>query len=438
MEQKYDIFISYSRKNKETVLEIKDRIERETNASCWMDLDGIESGEEFGDRIIAAINMCDTMLFMRSKESMESEYALKELDFAKYKSKRIVIVAVDRTGMIDKFYFHYKDFDQISWKDSLQQEKLMRDLKKWFGSPNSISSRKALEDLPLHKRLIYGLSSLLTRKERLQQLRVVYDELESTTSQKEMMESEIRIARDNQMSILPMSFPEHEYLDMYGFLRFARVLGGDFFDYALHGDTLKFCIGDVSGKGAPASLFMTQVVRLFKVLAKQEIPPSDIAKLLNKEMCEGNEQGMFATMFIGQLNLKTGHLDFCNAGHNSPILVDEGKAEFTEMLGNAPIALWQGMEYEGESLELTDGQMLFLYTDGVNETENKENETFGDDKLLETLASAPAGKTEEILNYVSDVVENYRNDAEQNDDLAMLGIKLNLKDSCDIISIQQK
>lgn len=161
--------------------------------------------------------------------------------------------------------------------------------------------------------------------------------LAKVNAAKERMEGELNIARDIQMSMVPSTFPEVEGLDMYALMTPAKEVGGDLYSYLLQGGVLYFCLGDVSGKGVPASLFMAQATRLFHTLALQKMMPADIATHMNAELAENNEQGMFVTMFIGLLNLQTGHLTFCNAGHNSPVIGGrEHEGDFLEMEANAP------------------------------------------------------------------------------------------------------
>lgn len=150
-ENKYDIFISYSRHDLERVKAIKQDLELATGASCWMDLEGIESGEQFEKVIISAINRSDTMLFMLSKSSMNSEWALDELDFAKKKKKRIVIVHLEEVEQSDQFYFRYHKYDQIKWNDKAQREKLFRDICLWIGKEQELGSGSS-KDVTLNER----------------------------------------------------------------------------------------------------------------------------------------------------------------------------------------------------------------------------------------------------------------------------------------------
>lgn len=149
MAQDFNLFLSYSRKDLEHVKVIKDDLEQATGVHCWMDLDGIESGEQFANVIISAINRSDTLLFMMSEASMKSEWALDELDFAKRKRKRIVLVAIDDVEMTDKFYFHYHKYDIIDWKNVAQRQKLIRNILNWkSGKATKEESKLKSEDVP--------------------------------------------------------------------------------------------------------------------------------------------------------------------------------------------------------------------------------------------------------------------------------------------------
>ena len=242
---------------------------------------------------------------------------------------------------------------------------------------------------------------------------------------KERIEGELSIARDIQMSMVPSKFPEIEGLEMYASMTPAKEVGGDLYSYLLKGDMLYFCVGDVSGKGVPASLFMAQTTRLFHTLASQDMKPAEITTRMNGELTEDNEQGMFVTMFIGLLNLKTGHLDFCNAGHNPPVLGGGAhNGEFLNMLSNAPLGLWSELEFEGEEIDSIKGRPFFIYTDGLNEAENRQLERLGDERLLEILRATRFENARQIINTLTAAVEQHRDGAEPNDDLTMMCIKL--------------
>ena len=256
-------------------------------------------------------------------------------------------------------------------------------------------------------------------------LLTAYDQLEETTAAKERIESDLRIARDIQMSMVPRNFPDRPDLDIFASMVPAKEVGGDLYGYLLLEDKLYFALGDVSGKGVPASLFMAQATRLFRTLAAQEMMPAEICTRINDALSgEDNERGMFVTMFMGLVDLKTGHLIFCNAGHNPPVLITEGKSEFIEMIPNAPIGLWPGLEYEGEEIESIMDTPLFIYSDGLNEAENREQEQFSDERLLDLLATTPFESAQQTISMLSSEVEKHRDGAEPNDDLTMLCVKV--------------
>ena len=250
--------------------------------------------------------------------------------------------------------------------------------------------------------------------------------LAKVNAAKERMEGELNIARDIQMSMVPSRFPDYEGLDMYASMTPAREVGGDLYGYLVLGDQLYFCIGDVSGKGVPASLFMAQATRLFHALASQGMTPAEICNIMNAELSgEDNEQGMFVTMFICRLNMKLNLLEYCNAGHNPPALGnDDGQFSFLDMEPNAPIGLWPGLEYVGESIDFFRERLLFLYTDGLNEAEDTEQNRFGDDRLLDILRQTHFDSPKQVIETLTQEVKRHRNGAEPNDDLTMLCLRI--------------
>ena len=254
------------------------------------------------------------------------------------------------------------------------------------------------------------------------QLHQAYDQLEQTTTDKERIESELRIARDIQMSMVPSSFPTCDHLDLYATMTPARQVGGDLYDVQLIDDQhLYFCVGDVSGKGVPASLFMAQVIRLFRIMAKFRIEPAEIATNMNNELTGDNESGQFVTMFIGKLELKTGRLSYCNCGHNPPVVAcGSREARFLEMESNAVIGLFPNIDFVGEVIDDIRNTMLFVYTDGLNEAENPQLEQFGDNRLLAVMRQQPFTSAHELISTMTRLVDEHRQGAEPNDDLTML------------------
>ena len=255
-------------------------------------------------------------------------------------------------------------------------------------------------------------------------LETAYEQLEQTTAAKERIESELRIARDIQMSMVPHEFPKRPDLDLYASMTPAKEVGGDLYDYLLEDDILYFCLGDVSGKGVPASLFMAQTIRLFRALAKQHLMPASIATRLNNELTENNDNGMFVTMFIGQLNLSSGKLHFCNAGHNPPVIGgDEKHGSFLEMESNAPIGLWQNLKFIGEEIESIKGRPLFIYSDGLNEAEDINLKQFGDDHMLDILRQTKFKDARHVVELMEEEVKRHRDGADSNDDMTIMCLK---------------
>ena len=250
--------------------------------------------------------------------------------------------------------------------------------------------------------------------------------LAEVKAEQERIQSELRIARDIQMSMVPAVFPKLEGLDMSAYMNPAKEVGGDLYGYLLQGDKLYFAVGDVSGKGVPASLFMAQATRLFQTMAKQGMMPAEICTRMNDALSgKDNENGMFVTLWLGLVDLKTGRLDYCNAGHNPPVIVGgDHHGDFLEMIANAPIGLWPELEYEGEEIDSIKNRLLFIYTDGLNEAENPQQEQFGDDRLLEVLRRTNFENAQQVIESLKQEVEAYRNGAEPNDDFTMMCVKV--------------
>ena len=247
------------------------------------------------------------------------------------------------------------------------------------------------------------------------------DELKNATAVRERIMSELRIARDIQMSMVPGIFPQHEGLDMYAEMNPAKEVGGDLYGYIMQDDRLYFCVGDVSGKGVPASLFMAQSARLFRTLAAEGMMPADIAVRMNNELTEGNDKGMFVTMFMGLLHLDTGRLDYCNCGHNAPVI----DGQFLKMeYDNQPLGLWEDDPFYGEHIDDVRGRQLLIYTDGLNEAENARQELLGNKRLLELMADAKSLSSREVIDKLKAAVEQHRAGADPNDDLTLMCITL--------------
>ena len=242
----------------------------------------------------------------------------------------------------------------------------------------------------------------------------------------ERIEGELQIARDIQMGMIPSTFPQREGLDMFASMTPAKEVGGDLYGYLLQGDKLYVAVGDVSGKGVPASLFMAQATRLFQTMAKQGMMPAEICTHMNDALSgDDNENGMFVTFWLGLVDLQTGHLNYCNAGHNPPIIGGgDHHGDFLEMIPNAPIGLWPDLEYESEEIDTIKGRPLFIYTDGLNEAENAQQEQFGDSRLLDILRNTHFDTAQQVIDVLKVEVEAHRAGAEPNDDLTMMCLRV--------------
>jgi serine phosphatase RsbU (regulator of sigma subunit)/flagellin-specific chaperone FliS len=244
-------------------------------------------------------------------------------------------------------------------------------------------------------------------------------------AKQERIEGELGVARNIQMSMVPSAFPQHKGLDMYAMMTPAKEVGGDLYGYLLQGDKLYFCLGDVSGKGVPASLFMAQVTRLFRTLATQNLMPADICSRINDAMSEDNDLCMFVTLFVGLLDLNTGHLDFCNAGHNPPVIdVGNSRCDFLKVNHNVPIGPMPGMAFKGEEIDSIKGRPLFIYTDGLNEAENNHRQLLGNDRMLAIIQKTQSKDARQLIESMAAEVEKHRDGAEPNDDLTMMAIYL--------------
>ena len=170
---------------------------------------------------------------------------------------------------------------------------------------------------------------------------------------------------------------------------------------------------------------MAQATRLFRTFATQGKNPADICTRMNQALSEDNMQNMFITMFVGLIDLKTGLLWFCNAGHYPPVIGGgDSQGEFLQMEVNAPIGLWSDLEYVGEEIENIKGRALFVYTDGLNEAEDPQQEQFGDERLLHILQNTHFDNAKQVIKTLATEVERHRNGAEPNDDLTMMCLRV--------------
>ena len=256
------------------------------------------------------------------------------------------------------------------------------------------------------------------------------EELKDTTASKAAIENELKVAHDIQMSMLPKTFPpypERDDIDIYGTLTPAKDVGGDLFDFYIRDEKLFFCIGDVSGKGVPASLVMAMTRSLFRNISAHTAEPHRIAYTLNQALADGNENSMFVTAFIGVLELGTGLLRYCNAGHNPPLLIGR-EVSLVPCQPNVPLGLMADLDFVPQEIQFEHQMTIFLFTDGLNEAEDDMQVQFGDDRILhqaEALLANGKNQPAEIVNQMAEAVHAFVDGAQQSDDLTMLAIKYN-------------
>lgn len=252
------------------------------------------------------------------------------------------------------------------------------------------------------------------------------DDLRATTEKKANMERDLHIAAKIQQGMLLKvfpAFPERSDIDIYGMQRAAKEVGGDIFDFLMRDDRLYFLIGDVSGKGVPASLFMTVVGHLFRNVARYSTSASVIVEAINNGLAEGNDEDMFCTLFCGVLDMQTGKVDYCNAGHNAPIWIHDSKTAFMTPEVNLPTGVIGEFEYKSEEMQLSEGDALFLYTDGVTEAENRDKDLFGDATTLAMVDLLKDMPMRDLSDGVYDAVKQFVDGYEQSDDLTVLCLR---------------
>lgn len=258
--------------------------------------------------------------------------------------------------------------------------------------------------------------------ETMQQSLAQYvEELKATTAAKALMQSELNVARNIQMSMLPKTFPafpDRKDLDLYATLTPAKAVGGDLYDFFIRDEKLFFCIGDVSGKGVPASLVMAVSRTLFRNIAASTSEPHRIVEMMNVNICEGNENCMFVTLFVGVLDLKTGRLRFCNAGHDAPFV--EGTQ--IDCKSNLPIGVIPDLNYSDQEIGMAPGSILFLYTDGLTEAEDANHKLFGKERVA-AVVSTFDGTPRQLIETVTDAVLQFVGETEQHDDLTLFALK---------------
>ena len=249
--------------------------------------------------------------------------------------------------------------------------------------------------------------------------------LGEVSAEKERIGSELKIAQNIQLGMLPKTFPPYPDCDevaIYGLLTSAKEVGGDLYDFHVRNGHLFFCVGDVSGKGVPASLMMAVTRSLFRTVSARVEEPDEIVKQMNNSMSEMNENSLFVTLFVGNLDLKTGILSYCNAGHCPPVLMGSDISTI-KMDSNIPIGVMSGWDYTRQEILVESDSTIFIYTDGLTEAEDSTHGQFGEARLLAELEKLRSDTPRALIEHMSEVIRVFEAGTEQSDDLTMLAIK---------------
>lgn len=254
------------------------------------------------------------------------------------------------------------------------------------------------------------------------------DELKDTTAQKVSIERDLQVASSIQMGMLPTKFPtypDRDDVQLYASLTPAKEVGGDLFDFYFRDEKLFFCIGDVSGKGVPASLFMAVTRSSFRTVSAHESMPDRIVMAMNKTIADMNTSNMFVTLFVGVIDLPTGRMYYSNAGHDAPLLVGAGVGTLS-CDNNIPVGFRPSWKYTLQEAQIFTGTTIFLYTDGLTEAMDANHAQFKMERVNEVAAQALSDKQKEpkqLIERMTDAVHQFVGDAEQSDDLTMMAIQ---------------
>lgn len=253
-------------------------------------------------------------------------------------------------------------------------------------------------------------------------------DLRNTTIAKESIEGQLRIAKAIQMNMIPKTFhtlPDNKIFNIYGTMLPAKEVGGDLFNFfMIDKEHLGFTIGDVSDKGIPAALFMAMTNTLIKAIALSGLSPAEVLYKANNELCKENDQCMFVTLVFGILNIKTGEVEFANAGHNPFILMQsDGSADYKEMSPGMVLAAFENFTFMNEQFTLNQNDTIFMYTDGVTEAMNHQHKLFGEQRLLELTKESCNLQLPELINSTMNGLAEFVDGYEQSDDITVLALR---------------
>ena len=378
----------------------------------------MQRGEEGMKHMILNGNDCYVFYKPLGKTGCSMAIVCPEKDiFGGYDRLRRTVMTIVTVGLLLMLYF----FIRIITRELTPLRRLAREAE-------TIASGQFDAQLPELQR-IDEIGQLSQSFENMQQSLVKYiDELKVTTAQKASIDRDIRIASDIQMGMLPEKFPTKADCDdvqIYASLTPAKDVGGDLFDFYFRDEKLFFCIGDVSGKGVPASLFMAVTRAVFRTVSAHESMPDHIVTAMNKTMAGMNKAHMFVTLFVGVLDLPTGRLHYCNAGHDAPLLVGAGVGELP-CDNNIPVGFMPRWKYTLQEAQIFTGTTIFLFTDGLTEAMDVNKAQFQMDRVNDVAIKALSQQQQEpkqLISQMTEAVHQFVGDAEQSDDLTMMTIQ---------------
>ena len=266
----------------------------------------------------------------------------------------------------------------------------------------------------------------ITMRKALEEIKIL-KQAQKEHNQLTAIQHDLNIAKEIQMSILPKDFPpfpDRKEFDLFASMNAAKSVGGDFYDFFLIDENhLGVVIADVSDKGIPAAIYMAISRTILRATALKGMMPEECLDYSNELLCKENISNMFVTVFYGILDLKSGEMVYSNGGHNPPMIVrKDGAVEVTQGTKDIVLGVLDWKEFHTKSIHLTEGNTLFLFTDGVTEAMNVGKQLYGNDRLKQTLAQSVGKNAREIVEMVASDVKKFTEGAEQSDDITMLAL----------------
>lgn len=377
------------------------------------------------DRDGSRFGMLYSVLLESYLTSFVTEYKVrKDMDISIYRPNGTIVVAPDDYILKltpEDMVVRETTIDHIGWKVVLSADRKII----------SRRVRDALISMILLMLTMFIVIYLAIRYTVRYVARPFVEEQQRVERENAVMDNEMRLAADAQNELVPNVFPPfpgRKEIDLAACLHPARKVGGDLYDYFLCDDRLFFCIGDVSGKGVQASLFMAATHYLFRSVA-EKASLSDAVRQMNVSLSADNGQCRFVTFWLGCLDLCSGALEYVNAGHDAPVLLRDGAAEMLPSSENMPLGVLDEAEFISGGISLMPGDTILLYTDGVTEAMDISGNEFGKDRLLETVGDVADTDASGIMESVLAAIRKHSDGAAQSDDITMVCLKFNRKSS---------